>query len=76
MVLGAIQTAGVIGVKIANEKGITWPKTTLGIIPTVILLCGFIPQFYEIYRAKMVQGVSLIFIALDISGAAFSTLSL
>ncbi|CAG8479233.1 8045_t:CDS:2, partial [Paraglomus brasilianum] len=76
LVLGAIQAAGVIGVKIAEEKEITWPKTTLGIIPTAILLCGFIPQFYEIYHAKMVQGISLIFMALDISGAAFSILSL
>lgn len=34
------------------------------------------PQFIEIYRLKEVRGISLVFMAVDISGGIFSLLSL
>lgn len=36
----------------------------------------FSPQYYEIWKYKEVCGISLWFLAVDISGGVFSTLSL
>ncbi|CAG8485706.1 1508_t:CDS:2 [Paraglomus occultum] len=76
LILGGIQAAGVIGVRAANDKGITWVETTFGILPSVTIVIGFAPQYYEIYQDRIVHGISLGFVALDILGSVFSILSL
>lgn len=48
----------------------------IGIASTVILLIGFVPQFYEIYILKRVQGISILFLFGDILGGVFSMLAL
>ncbi|RIB18829.1 PQ loop repeat-domain-containing protein [Gigaspora rosea] len=70
------QSICVFGIRLANKKNIDWPKTVTGIIPTVLVFIGYVPQFYEIYRRKIVCGISLIFLAIDMLGAAFSALCL
>ncbi|CAG8782717.1 2256_t:CDS:2 [Cetraspora pellucida] len=62
--------------QLANEKNIDWPKIVVGILPTILVFAGYGPQFYEIYRIKLVRGISLIFLVIDILGAAFSATSL
>ncbi|GAA5979087.1 hypothetical protein JCM10908_002800 [Rhodotorula pacifica] len=55
----------------SNGLTMTW-----GILSSVFLTVGFIPQLYEIYLAKEVAGLSYLFLFLDSSGAVFSILSL
>ncbi|KAG9305588.1 hypothetical protein G9A89_001649 [Geosiphon pyriformis] len=74
--LGAIQVGGVLGIKEANKREIEWPETVLGVFPVILLLIGFIPQYYEIYCNKEVQGISFLFLGLDMMGAAISIVSL
>ncbi|PVG04684.1 hypothetical protein CPB86DRAFT_803460 [Serendipita vermifera] len=47
-----------------------------GVFSGVLICLALIPQFIEIYRIKQVQGISLTFMAVDISGGVFSILSL
>jgi len=47
-----------------------------GIFAAVLISVGLIPQYIEIWRLKEVVGISLLFMAIDISGAFFSLLSL
>jgi len=42
----------------------------------VLIAVGLIPQYIEIWRLGEVIGISLVFMAIDISGAVFSLLSL
>jgi len=47
-----------------------------GIASGVLICAGLIPQFIEIYKRRQVIGISMTFLAIDISGAVFSLLSL
>lgn len=47
-----------------------------GIFSAVLISLGVIPQYIEIWRLKEVIGISLIFMAIDMSGGVFSLLSL
>ncbi|KWU45780.1 hypothetical protein RHOSPDRAFT_32711 [Rhodotorula sp. JG-1b] len=49
---------------------------TWGILSDVFLAIGFAPQFYEIYKAKEVIGLSYLFLFMDSLGAVFSLVSL
>lgn len=49
---------------------------TWGILSDIFLAVGFAPQFYEIYRAKEVVGLSYLFLFMDSLGAIFSLVSL
>jgi len=45
-------------------------------LPTLFNLSSTRPQFYEIYKHGTVLGISLTFMAVDLLGGIFSTLSL
>lgn len=47
-----------------------------GIFSAVLVSVGLIPQYIEIYKLKEVIGISLLFLAIDMSGGVFSLLSL
>ncbi|KAJ1675274.1 hypothetical protein EV182_001588, partial [Spiromyces aspiralis] len=50
-------------------------KTAMGVLPAVFIALGFFPQYYVSIKSRSVE-MSNFFIALDISGGVFSTLSL
>ncbi|CAG8557038.1 526_t:CDS:2 [Ambispora leptoticha] len=47
-----VQTGGVLWIKRAHEKNISWPEDTLVILSTVLTFIAFLPQFYVIFRDK------------------------
>jgi hypothetical protein len=49
---------------------------SLGILSTIFFGLGFIPQYYTIYLAGYVEGVSLLFLCIDMTGAVLSILAL
>ena len=49
---------------------------TWGILSDIFLAIGFAPQFYEIYKAQEVIGLSYLFLFMDSLGAVFSLVSL
>ncbi len=47
-----------------------------GSLSTVFFGIGYIPQFYEIYKTAKVEGISLLFLGIDITGSVLSVVSL
>jgi len=58
------------------RNGDTAPLRFFSIASSVIIALGLLPQYWEIYKRKEVVGVSMTFMAMDISGGVFSILSL
>jgi len=48
----------------------------LAILSVIFISVGLLPQYFEIWKLKEVIGVSILFLAIDISGGIFSILSL
>nr|CAG8475020.1 8067_t:CDS:2 [Entrophospora candida] len=76
LILGGIQVAGIFGIRESNKHNVKWPEVLVGILSVVLLTSGFMMQFIEIYRIKLVRGVSLIFLTIDMLGSVFSIVSL
>ncbi|KAI9207878.1 uncharacterized protein BJ171DRAFT_491888 [Polychytrium aggregatum] len=65
---------------IVNWVGIQNPESgvlsALGLVPTVLIIGGFIPQYITICAQRQVDGISFLFLACDILGGIFSLVSL
>ncbi|KAI1793503.1 PQ-loop-domain-containing protein [Ganoderma leucocontextum] len=76
MVSGGFEAGMIFAVRPAFNRGNTAPVTFVGIVSTVLLSCGLLPQYYEIHKYKEVVGVSLMFMFVDMMGGVFSAMSL
>lgn len=76
VLLAALETAGILLVRLGFKNGVHWPVTFIGVISAVLINIGLIPQYYEIYKRNAVIGVSYAFLGIDCAGAIFSFLSL
>lgn len=52
------------------------PYVALGSLSLVFFAVGFVPQYWQIYSARKVEGISLVFLAIDMTGSIFSITSL
>ena len=50
--------------------------TALGSLSLVFFAIGFLPQYWQIYTARKVEGISLLFLAIDMTGSVLSMTSL
>ncbi|TFK74938.1 hypothetical protein BDN72DRAFT_600536 [Pluteus cervinus] len=55
-----------------NKKGVL----SFGIMSSVLIAAGLLPQYYEIYKCNEVLGISMAFMTIDILGGVFSVISL
>ncbi|PWN50310.1 hypothetical protein IE53DRAFT_293764, partial [Violaceomyces palustris] len=62
--------------KLGESRGNSSGTKVMGILGAILIVLGLVPQYYEIWKYKEVKGISFIFLAVDCSGAIFSTLSL
>lgn len=53
-----------------------WPFLLLGSISLVFFAIGYIPQYITIFSTMRVEGVSLVFLSIDMIGSIFSIASL
>ncbi|XP_006463011.1 hypothetical protein AGABI2DRAFT_42712, partial [Agaricus bisporus var. bisporus H97] len=60
----------------AYERGVTAPVELYGVLSTVLIAAGLLPQYWEIYKRKEVVGISYLFIFVDILGGLLNDLSL
>ncbi|KAJ3119705.1 hypothetical protein HK098_005226 [Nowakowskiella sp. JEL0407] len=66
-------------VKIARESkdpGVYWIFPALGVIPTILIIASFVPQYIKIFQEKTVEGISFYFIGFDITGSVLSIIVL
>jgi hypothetical protein len=62
--------------QVAQSRQIDWVRWLFGVIPVVLIVIGFLPQYWEIFVSKRVHGISHVFLAMDFLGSIFSILSL
>jgi uncharacterized protein with PQ loop repeat len=53
-----------------------WPFILLGSMSLTFFAIGYIPQYMEIFTTMKVEGISLVFLSIDILGSVFSIASL
>ncbi|KAI8903455.1 hypothetical protein DFJ77DRAFT_440702 [Powellomyces hirtus] len=86
-VLGALETGLYFATKKASES--SWPNVTfaLGVLPTILIVLGFVPMYYEIFthspndakffaETSIVDGLSEPFLIMDTLGGILSVLAL
>ncbi|KAF9149632.1 hypothetical protein BG015_008568 [Linnemannia schmuckeri] len=71
-----VQVGAVYATRAGIDNNVKGTVEAAGIIPILLLVLGFIPQYVDIYRDRSVVGVSMAFIAADAAGAMFSIVSL
>nr|VWP02124.1 Cap60p [Ganoderma boninense] len=76
VVSGGLEAGMIFAIRPAFNRGNRAPVTFFGIVSSVLLSCGLLPQYYEIYKYKEVIGVSIMFMFVDMMGGVFSDLSL
>lgn len=58
------------------DRGTTWPTLIFGILASVLLALGLLPPYFELAKRQgRVVGIHFAFLAIDMSGALFSALS-
>ncbi|KAF9054437.1 PQ loop repeat-domain-containing protein [Panaeolus papilionaceus] len=75
-VTGIIEFLLVFFLRPTHEKGNHVPASILGVLASVIIIIGFFPQYWEIFKCKRVMGISMVFISIDMLGGVLNTLSL
>ncbi|KAH7099263.1 hypothetical protein BKA62DRAFT_621625 [Auriculariales sp. MPI-PUGE-AT-0066] len=74
--IGTLEVAFVFACRAGERHGTSAGTTFFGVLAAVMILGGFAPQYYEIWKFKEVFGLSLLFIFIDMMGALTSCLAL
>ncbi|KAL5531706.1 hypothetical protein ACEPAG_4583 [Sanghuangporus baumii] len=74
--LGGFEAGMIFAIRPAVDNGNQRPVTFFGIMTSILLAAGLLPQYWEIIRFREVKGISLPFITIDTLGGVFSLLSL
>lgn len=59
------------------RRGVSWPVTLIGVLAAVLLVIGFVPVPFELWKRRgRVVGIDLGFLTIDWFGAFFSLMAL
>ncbi|KAI8820273.1 uncharacterized protein EV422DRAFT_532246 [Fimicolochytrium jonesii] len=79
MLLGGAEAGLYYAICAADEAGTKSGGdfvTAMGIMPTILIIGGFLPQYIDIFRTSIVDGISQPFLLMDILGAVLSLIAL
>jgi len=76
VLFGGMEAGFVFAVRHGLEENNDRPLQFFGVMTAILLFAGLLPQYYEIWKMKEVQGVSMLFMLVDGLGGLFSFLSL
>ncbi|KAG2181703.1 hypothetical protein INT44_008518, partial [Umbelopsis vinacea] len=65
VISGAIEYGLVTAFRVAQDRQVDWVHWFFGVIPVVLIVVGFLPQYWDIFVDKRVHGVSHVFLAMD-----------
>ncbi|OCL11543.1 hypothetical protein AOQ84DRAFT_287068 [Glonium stellatum] len=74
--MGGIQTALIIALRISHSKQVQWPITLMAVLSASLLSAGVLRHYWDIYVHRTVRGISFIFVAIDAAGDLFSLISI
>jgi len=75
-IAAGIEVGLVFAARTAEDRGITGFTTFLGILATLMINGGFLPQIWTSWKYKEVFGISFIFLGIDALGGIVSAISL
>ncbi|KAF2640304.1 hypothetical protein P280DRAFT_32644 [Massarina eburnea CBS 473.64] len=75
-IMGGIQTALIVALRIAKERHLQWPLTLMAVLSAVLLAAGVLRHYWDIYIHRTVRGISFVFVGIDAAGDLFSLVSL
>ncbi|KAL8689101.1 MAG: hypothetical protein Q9218_005149 [Villophora microphyllina] len=59
------------------HRGLSWPVTLVGVIATVLLITGYVPIPFEVWKRRgRVVGIDFVFLTIDWLGAFFSLMAI
>lgn len=59
------------------HRGVSWPVTLVGVAAAVLLIIGFVPVPFELWKRRgRVVGIDFVFLTIDWLGAFFSLMAL
>ncbi|EIW69675.1 hypothetical protein TREMEDRAFT_62544 [Tremella mesenterica DSM 1558] len=76
LLFAGFETGSIFALRRADSEGLPGVAMAYAYMTNAFNVLGLLPQYYEIFRLREVVGISLIFLALDVSGGVLSFLSL
>lgn len=74
-IMGGIQAALIIALRIAKDRHLQWPLTLMAILSAVLLAAGVLRHYWDVYVHRTVRGISFLFVGIDAAGDVFSLIS-
>ena len=74
-IMGGIQAALIVALRIAQEKDLQWPLTLMAVLSAALLAAGVLRHYVDIYLHRTVRGISFLFVGIDAAGDVFSLVS-
>ncbi|ORX97256.1 hypothetical protein K493DRAFT_186270, partial [Basidiobolus meristosporus CBS 931.73] len=76
IVASGVEAGLILGLRVMTQNPIQWILDVLGILPSVLIVIGYIPQYYDILKTRNAEGISILFMSIDITGGLLSAVSL
>ena len=74
--IGGAEAGLYFALGLGRRRGVEWPLTLMAVLAAVLLAVGVLRYYWEIYRARSVQGISYMFVLIDAGGDLVSILAL
>ncbi|KAL6361118.1 hypothetical protein LRP88_04580 [Fusarium phalaenopsidis] len=75
-IIGGVEAGLYFALRCAWERDIEWPMTLMAVLAAVLLGCGVLRYYWEIYQSRSVKGISFLFVFIDAGGDVASILAL
>ncbi|SLM34789.1 PQ-loop repeat [Lasallia pustulata] len=74
---GGVEALLILTLRGPYQRGLSWPIVLIGVIAAILLACGLVPPYFEIWKRRgRVIGINFVFLTVDWLGALFSLLAL
>lgn len=74
-IMGGIQAALIVALRIAQERGIEWPPVLMATLSAAFFAAGVLRHYLDIYIHRTVRGISFLFVGIDAAGDLISLVS-
>ncbi|CAI4212176.1 unnamed protein product [Parascedosporium putredinis] len=75
-VIGGAETGLYFALRLGRRRGVEWPMILVAVLAAVLLAIGVLRYYWEIYKARSVQGISYMFVLVDAGGDLVSILAI